>query len=125
MAPPRPPSSSRAIWACAWALPYSVAADCKCSPRRGQSKVALTGGGGDCKPRPPYCRHPAREAPRMTDVTVLMTVYNGMPYLPLAVDSILNQTLDDFRFIIVDDGSTDGTEKYLAGIADSRLLVLR
>ena len=49
----------------------------------------------------------------MTDVAILMTVYNGMPYLPAAVESVLAQTLRDFRFVIVNDGSTDGTADYL------------
>ncbi len=57
-------------------------------------------------------------------VTVLMTVYNGMPYLPIAVNSILNQSMRDFRFIIVDDGSTDTTAEYLESIKDDRLIVL-
>lgn len=42
-----------------------------------------------------------------------MTVYNGMPYLPHAVESILGQTLDRFHFVIVNDGSTDGTAAWL------------
>ena len=29
-------------------------------------------------------------------VTVLMSVYNGLPYLPEAIDSILEQTFSDF-----------------------------
>jgi len=49
-------------------------------------------------------------------LTVLMTVYNAMPYLPEAVESILNQTYRDFEFLIINDGSTDGSaeviEKY-------------
>jgi glycosyltransferase involved in cell wall biosynthesis len=61
----------------------------------------------------------------MSDVTVLMTVYNGMPYLPAAVESVLGQTLRELRFVIVDDGSTDGTADYLRGIADPRVVVLR
>jgi glycosyltransferase involved in cell wall biosynthesis len=42
-------------------------------------------------------------------VSVLMTVYNGQHYLPEAVESILQQTFTDFEFVIVDDGSTDGS----------------
>jgi len=60
----------------------------------------------------------------MSDVTVLMTVYNGMPYLPAAVESIFAQTHWDFKFIIVNDGSTDGTVDYLASLTDPRVLVL-
>ena len=47
-----------------------------------------------------------------------MTVYNGMPYLHEAVESIRAQSLSDFRFVIVDDGSTDGTAPYLARLAE-------
>ncbi len=58
-------------------------------------------------------------------VSVLMTVYNGMPYLAKSVESVLNQTLKDFDFIIVDDGSTDGTADYLASLDDPRIKVIR
>jgi len=37
----------------------------------------------------------------MTEVTVLLSVYNGMPYLPEAVESIRRQTLRDWTFVIV------------------------
>jgi glycosyltransferase involved in cell wall biosynthesis len=60
----------------------------------------------------------------MPDVTILMTVYNGMPYLPKAVDSVRGQSLRDVRFVIVNDGSTDGTTGYLDGLSDPRVLVL-
>lgn len=43
------------------------------------------------------------------EVSVIMAVYNGAPYLRQAMESILNQTFSNFEFIIVDDGSTDGT----------------
>ncbi|MGI9455118.1 MAG: glycosyltransferase family 2 protein [Aeoliella sp.] len=56
-------------------------------------------------------------------VSILMTVYNGMPYLPAAIESVLNQTVIDFEFIIVNDGSTDGTADYLASLTDSRVRI--
>ncbi len=40
-------------------------------------------------------------------LTVLMTVYNGGRYLRTAIESILGQTYREFRFLIVDDASTD------------------
>lgn len=46
-------------------------------------------------------------------VSVLMPVYNAQRYLAAAVESILNQTLTDFEFLIVDDGSTDRSLKIL------------
>ena len=43
-----------------------------------------------------------------------MSVYNGEKCLKEAVESILSQTFRDFEFIIVNDGSTDGTSSMLA-----------
>ena len=42
-------------------------------------------------------------------VSVIMSVYNGERYLAEAVDSILSQTFHDFEFIVIDDGSKDGS----------------
>jgi glycosyltransferase involved in cell wall biosynthesis len=36
-------------------------------------------------------------------VTVLMSVYNGERYLPDSIKSILNQTFNDFEFIIINE----------------------
>src|SRR3989344_5299300 len=55
-------------------------------------------------------------------ISVIMSVYNGMPFLKEAVESILKQTYKDFEFIIVDDASTDGTWNYLKSIKDKQSL---
>jgi hypothetical protein len=47
-----------------------------------------------------------------------MSVYNRSKYLREAIDSILSQTLMSFEFIIIDDGSTDGTWDILTEYAD-------
>lgn len=60
----------------------------------------------------------------MTLLTVGLPVYNAMPYLPEAVDSILNQTLKDFRLLVIDDGSTDNSATYLKMIKDPRVKVI-
>ena len=54
-----------------------------------------------------------------------MSVYNGMPYLKEAVDSILKQRYKNFEFIIVDDASTDGSWQYLKPIKDKRFKLLK
>lgn len=46
-------------------------------------------------------------------ISVVMSVYNCERYLELAIESVLNQTFGDFEFIIINDGSTDGTSAIL------------
>ncbi|MEW6064006.1 glycosyl transferase [Desulforamulus profundi] len=59
-------------------------------------------------------------------ISVIMLTYNRQELVGRAVESILNQTLNDFEFIIVDNGSTDtsGTiaDEYAA--QDSRIHVI-
>lgn len=43
----------------------------------------------------------------MLTVSVVMSVYNGGKYLKEAIESVLSQTMPDFEFIIINDGSTD------------------
>jgi glycosyltransferase involved in cell wall biosynthesis len=49
----------------------------------------------------------------MSKVSILLPVYNGEKFLREAIESILSQTFTDFEFIIMDDGSTDGTSAIL------------
>lgn len=51
-------------------------------------------------------------------ISLVMSVYNGTPYLRTSVESILSQTFTDFELIIIDDGSTDSTWKILTEYAD-------
>ncbi|WP_263784433.1 glycosyltransferase [Salinibacter grassmerensis] len=46
-------------------------------------------------------------------MSVVMSVYNDCPYLGEAVQSILEQTFDNFEFVIINDGSTDGSKEVL------------
>ncbi|MDD9870124.1 MAG: glycosyltransferase [Gammaproteobacteria bacterium] len=61
------------------------------------------------------------------EISVLMSVFNAAPFVGEAADSVLKQTFGDFEFLIVDDGSTDGSGAIIAGFAarDSRIRVLR
>lgn len=53
-----------------------------------------------------------------------MPVYNGMPWLPEAVESILEQSFADFELLVIVDGGSDGSREYLRGLRDDRLRVL-
>ena len=59
-------------------------------------------------------------------VSVLMSVYDGLPYLREAVDSVLGQSYPDFEVVAIDDGSTDGSGAVLDAYAeaDPRLRVV-
>lgn len=59
------------------------------------------------------------------EITVLMSVHNGLPYLAAAVESILSQTFTDFEFLIIDDASTDGSATLLESYNDSRIRIIK
>jgi len=46
-------------------------------------------------------------------ISVVMPVYNALPFLNLSISSILGQTFSDFEFVILDDASTDGSTELL------------
>jgi len=58
-------------------------------------------------------------------VSIITAVYNGAPFLHEAIASVFSQTLADWEWIIVDDGSTDATPEILGAIADPRVRVVR
>lgn len=57
-------------------------------------------------------------------ISVLLCTYNDEEYIKEAVMSILDQTYPYFEFIIVDDGSTDGTNKILKEFTDPRIKLI-
>lgn len=54
-------------------------------------------------------------------VSVILSVHNGQAHIVEAVNSILAQSMTDFEFIIIDDGSSDGTKDILATFKDDRI----
>lgn len=60
-------------------------------------------------------------------ISVCLASYNGMPYISAQISSILSQLSNEDELIISDDGSNDGTEKYIAECAqqDFRVTVLQ
>jgi glycosyltransferase involved in cell wall biosynthesis len=62
----------------------------------------------------------------MSSISVVMPVYNRSDLVSEAIQSIQRQTLSDFEFIIVDDGSNDGTADVLSSFAktDTRIVLV-
>lgn len=53
-----------------------------------------------------------------------MPTRNQMRFIRSTVHSVLTQSIDDFEFIIVNNGSTDGTTEYLNSLNDPRIQVI-
>lgn len=58
-------------------------------------------------------------------VTVLMATHNGSRFINEALDSVFNQTYQNFEVVIVDDASTDGVAEIIQARGDSRIRCLR
>jgi glycosyltransferase involved in cell wall biosynthesis len=57
-------------------------------------------------------------------ITVGMPVWNAMPWLPEAMESLFQQTTEGFEILVVADSSTDGSTEYLRTLRDPRLRVV-
>lgn len=62
-----------------------------------------------------------RKGDRMSMVSVIIPAYNQGHYLGEAVQSVLDQTYQDFEVIIVDDGSADNTREVAESFFDPRI----
>lgn len=59
-------------------------------------------------------------------ISVIMPVYNTKEeYLREAIESILNQTFQDFEFIIIDDGSEDYVKEIIKSYNDKRIKYIK
>lgn len=56
------------------------------------------------------------------EISVVLSVYNGEKYLKEAIESILNQTFNNFEFIIINDGSTDRSKAIIESYNDERIV---
>ena len=57
-------------------------------------------------------------------VSIIIPTRNREALVPAAIDSVLNQTQQDFELIVVDDGSTDATQEVLRAYGN-RIACLR
>ncbi|MDT8979922.1 glycosyltransferase family A protein [Paenibacillus sp. chi10] len=55
----------------------------------------------------------------MSSISVILLTYNREQYLPDMLDSLRNQTFDDYELILVNNGSTDGTAEICAAYAEA------
>ena len=58
-------------------------------------------------------------------LSVILPIYNGMPYLCDAINSLLNQTFRDFVVYAIDNGSTDGTREYITALNNEKIRYVR
>jgi len=57
-------------------------------------------------------------------LTVVMPTYNGEKYISEAIDSVLNQTFENFELLIINDGSVDNTIKIISSYKDERIRLI-
>jgi glycosyltransferase involved in cell wall biosynthesis len=60
---------------------------------------------------------------RKPKISFVIPTYNCVAWLPLCVESLLNQTEQDIEVIVVNDCSTDGTKAFLDGYVKEKLRV--
>ena len=58
-------------------------------------------------------------------IGVVVPAYNAARWIGEAIASVLAQTYRDWRLVVVDDGSTDGTADVVVGFADERITLIR
>lgn len=63
--------------------------------------------------------------PDIPAISVVIPLYNKEPYIAGALNSILNQTYQDFEVIVVDDGSTDGGMEIVKECQDPRIRLIQ
>ncbi len=60
----------------------------------------------------------------MPEISVIIVNYNGEKYLKNCINSLLNQTINNFEIIVVDNNSTDYSVDYLKNINDEKIKTL-
>lgn len=57
----------------------------------------------------------------MIDVSIIVPIYNSEKYLKKCIDSLIKQTHKNIEILLINDGSTDGSEKVIKKYKDKRI----
>lgn len=60
----------------------------------------------------------------MPEISVILPVYNAESYVEKSIQSVLNQTFEDFELIVVDDGSGDSSPDIINSFSDDRIRII-
>jgi glycosyltransferase involved in cell wall biosynthesis len=55
-------------------------------------------------------------------VSIILPTYNRSLFLSKSIESVLNQSYEDYELIVIDDGSDDNTREMVKGFKDSRII---
>ena len=58
---------------------------------------------------------------KKVDISIIVPIYNAEKYLNDCIESLLNQTKKELEFILINDGSTDSSEKIIKKYKDERI----
>ncbi len=67
----------------------------------------------------------ANDVNKFPTVSVVIPVYNAAPYIQECLNSIIQQTFQDFEIIVIDDGSSDSSAAIIRSITDSRITLIQ
>ena len=59
------------------------------------------------------------------DITIIVPIYNSEKYLKKCIDSLVNQTKKELEIILINDGSTDNSEKIIKEYKDDRIKYIK
>lgn len=57
----------------------------------------------------------------MTDISIIVPIYNAENYIEKCIDSLINQTKKEIEIILINDGSIDNTEQVIKKYKDKRI----
>lgn len=57
----------------------------------------------------------------MTDISIIVPIYNAEKYLSKCINSLINQTKKEIEIILINDGSTDRSEEIINNYRDERI----